>query len=257
MLEQLRPIATDPARSGIFLDFDGTLAEIVPLPGDARPLEGAVEVLQKLGRLYGVVAIVSGRSALELLDWLGPDIEIWGVHGSQRTQEGRVIVSPSLGAYVDQLQTVRAEAEARLATLEGTVVEDKGAAVNLHYRNAADPEAPRRVSEIAHELAAAHGLVCVPAKMSYELRPPIETSKAQVVLERSTEAELRAALFVGDDVVDLPAFDALDELARKGLDTLRVAVRSAEAPQELLERADLVVDGPVGVLGLLEDLVQR
>ena len=82
MLEQLRPIATDPARSGIFLDFDGTLAEIVPLPGDARPLEGAVEVLQKLGRLYGVVAIVSGRSALELLDWLGPDIEIWGVHGS-------------------------------------------------------------------------------------------------------------------------------------------------------------------------------
>ena len=61
-------------------------------------------------------------------------------------------------------------------------------------------------------------------------------------------------MFVGDDVVDLPAFDALDELARKGLTTLRVAVRSSEAPEELLERADVIVDGPVGVLGLLEDL---
>jgi trehalose 6-phosphate phosphatase len=67
-----------------------------------------------------------------------------------------------------------------------------------------------------------------------------------------------AACFLGDDLGDLPAFDALDRLAaRSGADVLRVAVRSEEAPPELLARADLVVDGPPGALALLEELRDR
>ena len=37
-----------------------------------------------------------------------------------------------------------------------------------------------------------------------------------------------------------------------GLAGLRIAVRSAESPPELLELADLVVDGPPGLRTLLE-----
>ena len=61
-------------------------------------------------------------------------------------------------------------------------------------------------------------------------------------------------MFVGDDRVDLPAFDALDELQEAGIATFKVAVSSEEAPKELIARADLVVDGPVGVVGFLNDL---
>jgi hypothetical protein len=41
-------------------------------------------------------------------------------------------------------------------------------------------------------------------------------------------------------------------LTAEGGDGLRVAVRSAEASPALLAEADLVVDGPPGVLGFLQ-----
>jgi trehalose 6-phosphate phosphatase len=94
-------------------------------------------------------------------------------------------------------------------------------------------------------------------RASIELYPPIEFSKATVVRDRVKERDLQAAMFIGDDTVDLPAFDALDELAARGMTTVRVGVVSDEAPDELLERADIKVDGPAGVLGLLEELGER
>ena len=68
---------------------------------------------------------------------------------------------------------------------------------------------------------------------------------------------MRAACFVGDDAGDLAAFDALDDLAATGVAVVRVAVTSAEAPAELLRRADLAVDGPAAVVELLRSLCAR
>ena len=67
---------------------------------------------------------------------------------------------------------------------------------------------------------------------------------------------VRVALYAGDDVTDLDAFDALDALVADGdLDrALRVGVRSDEGPPDIVSRADLVVEGVSGfaaVLGLL------
>ena len=85
--------------------------------------------------------------------------------------------------------------------------------------------------------------------MSIELHPPIRVDKGTAVI---TIADgLQAVCFLGDDVGDLPAFDALDQLAVSGIEVARIAVRSAEAPDELLDRADLVVDGPSGAYDLL------
>ncbi len=88
-----------------------------------------------------------------------------------------------------------------------------------------------------------------------ELQPPVSFSKRDVVLERSRAEGLKAVCFAGDDVVDLPGYDALDELEDEGLTTLRVAVDSAESPQPLIERADLVVANPVEMLSLLEGML--
>jgi trehalose 6-phosphate phosphatase len=64
------------------------------------------------------------------------------------------------------------------------------------------------------------------------------------------------AAYFGDDMGDLPAFDGLDRLAAAGVDTVRVGVRTEEAPAELLRRADVVVDGPEGALALFEALAR-
>jgi trehalose 6-phosphate phosphatase len=89
--------------------------------------------------------------------------------------------------------------------------------------------------------------------MSYELRPPIRRDKGAVLAEAA--AGRRHVCFLGDDRGDLSAFDALDRLAADGASVVRVAVTSPEAPEELLARADLVVDGPEGALSFLGALL--
>ncbi len=246
-----------PESTGLFIDFDGTLSPMVAVPSDARPAPGARDLLERLARKFAITAVVSGRSAADLLEWLGSGIEIWGLHGAERTVEGRVEMSPRVGPYLSLMQEVRRDAARRLEEmkLSGVLLEDKDVMLTLHYRTASDPvEAERLLGKLVLDLASRHGVVQAEGKMSFELRPPIEISKADVVLKRSTELQLTAVAFAGDDVVDLPAFDALDALATEGRMTLRVAVASPEAPPELLQRADVVVDGPKGLLEWLRTL---
>src|SRR5687767_12062900 len=94
---------------GILLDFDGTLSSIVDIPGEARPFEGVVETLSALAHRYRWVAIVSGRSAHELVQWLGPDIDIWGVHGAERSRPGEVdvVLSPIAAHFAELMSEVR------------------------------------------------------------------------------------------------------------------------------------------------------
>ena len=252
----LRPFVERPGRAGIFLDFDGTLSEIVHIPSDARPAEGAAELLRDLARSYAVVAIVSGRSAHELVEWLGPEVEIWGAHGAQRATSGRVELSPVAAPYRALMRDVLTDAAAAVERLglEGVVVEDKEVMVGLHFRNASDVERARvELDAIADDLTGRHGLTRAGGRLAYELRPPVELTKASVVAKRAEG--LSAVAFAGDDRVDLPGFDALDDLASAGVATLRIAVSSNEAPPELLERADVVVEGPAGAIDLLRRFV--
>lgn len=259
MRQELAPLLAPGARSGVFLDFDGTLSDIVPVASDARPVRGARELLCGLAEIVDVVAIVSGRSARQLLEWLGPIVEIWGLHGAERAVGGDVELAPHMRPYLGVMKRVLTQARKAVASHadEGIAVEDKTAVITLHYRSASDREGARAaVERIAQDLAARHGLVTVPGRAAVELRPPVELSKAAVVRARAREAKLSAAMFVGDDSVDVPAFQALEELARDGLDAVKVAVASDEAPPELLRRADVVVEGTHGVITLLTELLE-
>ena len=254
----LEPFRSSPESAGIFLDFDGTLSEIVEIPSDARPVDGARELLADLADRLRLVAIVSGRAAGQLLEWLGPEVEIWGIHGAERTRDGRVELSERAEPYAELMERVRKEAERRVQELgiPGLLVEDKRVMLGLHYRTAPDAEAAgRALGDIVDELARGYGLLSATGRMAFELRPPIEFSKSQVVLQRTREAALKAAAFAGDDSVDLPAFDALDALSEEGVATLRVGVDSKEAPAELRERADVMVEGPPGVVEYLKKLL--
>jgi trehalose 6-phosphate phosphatase len=246
-----------PETAGLFTDFDGTLSDIVSEPSAAQPFPGMMEVLRDLGRRLKLVAVVSGRTAGELTGWFGPDFELWGLYGAERAVRGEVRLAERAEPYRPRVQEAKERASRELDALkiDGVLLEDKGIALGLHWRKATDRSAAQRaLTSLAEELAARYDLHVAEGKLALELLPPVNFAKGDVVRDRAREASLEAAAFVGDDVGDLTAFDALDELAEQGLATARVAVRSAESPPDLLRRADLIVDGPAGLLRWLRSL---
>ncbi len=247
----LEPWRAAPDRAGVVTDFDGTLAPIVADPATSRALPGAVEVLAALARVYGRVAVVSGRPASFLLDRLAPSdgIVISGLYGLELVRGGAVEVHADAEPWRSAVDRAARAAEDQAP--DGVGVERKGLSVALHVRTA--PEQAAWVETWVTSEAAVSGLAVHPARMSWELRPPVHRDKGTVVTELT--AGLDAACFIGDDVGDLPAFDALDRLEASGVSVLKVGVRSEEAPPELLERADIVIDGPEGVLALLRRLL--
>ena len=64
------------------------------------------------------------------------------------------------------------------------------------------------------------------------------------------ERAARSVLFCGDDLGDLPAFAAVRALRADGVPGCTVASASPESPQ-VAAAADLVVDGPEGIVALL------
>jgi trehalose 6-phosphate phosphatase len=246
--EQLRPFVTDPGTAALVLDYDGTLSPIVEDPAAAVPLASVPDLLARLRDRFGMVAVVSGRP-IEFLEPLVPEgLVLAGLYGLELVIEGERRDHPQAGNWREVVDDVAGRAEARGP--EGVTVERKDLSITLHFRTA--PEAEVAVAEFAAEEAHRSGLVARPARMSWELHPPIDIDKGTAVLELAES--FKAVGFAGDDVGDLPGFDALDELEQRGVVTLRLAVDSPEAPLELLERADVVVDGPEGLVELLETL---
>jgi trehalose 6-phosphate phosphatase len=245
------PIVRRADVSGVLLDFDGTLAPIVDEPAAARPLDGVTEVLEELTRSYRLVGVLSGRPVAFLVPLLPPGLVVSGLYGLEVVRDGRRTDHPYAGSWREVVEDVVRTSRSRGP--DGMDVESKGLSLTLHYRS--HPELAEAVLAWAQGQAARSGLQARPARMSVELHPPIATDKG-TALEDLADG-LAGVAYVGDDRGDLPAFDALDRLtaADAELHALKVAVASAEAPAELIDRADLVLDGPIAVLAFLRSLV--
>ncbi|MFD9332464.1 trehalose-phosphatase [Streptomyces sp. NPDC060065] len=260
----LDAILARPGRAVIGLDFDGTLAPIVPDPEQARAHPDAVPALAALAPRVASVAVVTGRPAAVAVEHGGfagvPGLEhlvVLGHYGAERwdARSGEV----SAPAPHPGVAAVRAELPGLLDTFgasQDTWIEEKGRAVAVHTRRAADPQAAfEALREPLTGLAARHGLIVEPGRMVLELRPP-GMDKGVALLEYVRETGAESVLYAGDDLGDLPAFAAVDKLRSEGIPGLLVCSGSSEVA-ELADRADLVVDGPAGVVQLLRSLAER
>jgi trehalose 6-phosphate phosphatase len=239
------------------LDFDGTLSPVVDDPQAARPLQGVVELLEPLARRFAAVALISGRPAPYLAEHVAaPGVRYLGLYGLQEMYEGQVRVDPRLEAARSAVDAAAAALREAPAVREsGAWLEDKVYAVGVHTRRVPDRDRwTDAVDATARQIAEQYGLEIIPGKMVWELRPAVRGDKGDGVRRVVAESGARAVVVVGDDLGDLPAFAAVAELAAEGHDGLRVAVRSQEAPPELLAAADLVLEGPEGVLDFLRRL---
>ncbi len=234
-------------------------------PQAARALPGALSALHGLARVLGVVAVVSGRSATFLADRLElaghrSPLRAIGLHGLEEClPDGTVQLRAGVSAWRPVIETALGQLRARVPS--GVRVEDKGYGITVHWRSLSAPHADleaigAQVTELVGAVATGHGLVPRPGKASVELALPLGIDKGTVVTELC--GRLGRAAFLGDDAGDLFAFRALDALEKtSGLRSLKVAVRGAEVPLELLEEADAVLDGPSAAAGCLEALAAR
>ncbi|MER6347608.1 trehalose-phosphatase [Streptomyces sp. NPDC001595] len=257
----LRSLLAQPGRAVVALDFDGTLAPIVADPEQARAHPGAVAALTALAPKVAAVAVVTGRPAEVAVRYGGfagvPGLErlvVLGHYGAERwdAASGRITApDPHPGVAV-----VRAALPRLLEGFEGAWIEDKGHAVAVHTRRAADPQAAfDALRAPLADLATRSGLIVEPGRLVLELRPP-GMDKGVALRTYLREVGAGAVLYAGDDLGDLPAYAAVDMLRADGVPGLLVCSGSDEVT-ELRERADLVVDGPRGVVGLLTALAAQ
>ncbi len=235
----------------IATDFDGTLAPIVDDPASARPVDGAAEVLDAMSRRAREVAVISGRPLSFLRPHVPGSVTLVGLYGLETLRGGRLIDDPDSERWRGLVAMAATEALALVP--EGVQVEDKGLSLTLHYRRR--PGTGPETERLAAQLGERTGLSVRPAKMSVELHPDVHTDKG-TVLRGLADGHAGPVVFLGDDVGDLAAFRQLDELAEQGRVTLAVAVQGAETSSEVTDAADMLVDGPVGALELLRQLLR-
>jgi trehalose 6-phosphate phosphatase len=250
-----------PRDAVIALDFDGTLAPIVADPEQARAHPGAVPALTALAPKVAAVAVITGRPAEVAVRHGGfagaPGLDhlvVLGHYGAERWDAATgELTAPDPHPGV---AAARAALPPLLTAVEGAWIEDKGHAVAVHTRRAADPQgAFEALRAPLTDLAGRNGLIVEPGRMVLELRPP--GMDKGVALERYfREIRAESVLYAGDDLGDLPAYAAVDKLRADGTPGLLVCSGSDEVT-ELRRRADLVVDGPEGVVRLLRALAAQ
>jgi trehalose 6-phosphate phosphatase len=195
-----------------FLDVDGTLLDIADAPDLVHVDPQLLDLLGSLQRATGgALALVSGRSIADLDRLFDPvRLPAAGLHGAERRDaHGHLHRRPVDG----RLQRVREEFEAWAAARPGTLVEDKGGAIALHFRLApAQQSAARRLVE--RVVASLEGdYVFQEGKLVAEIRPA-GVSKATAIRQFTTESPFagRRPVFIGDDVTDEDGFSAVRDL---------------------------------------------
>ncbi|GAA1927490.1 trehalose-phosphatase [Nocardioides hwasunensis] len=250
------------------LDFDGTLAPVVDDPEAARLHPGAPGALLELAEVVRAVAVITGRPARQAialgdLDALGnamldrgAELFVFGHYGNERwSATDQRIRSPrppaGLATFERELPSVLRGADAGDA-----FIEEKGLAVAVHTRRMDDPDgALERLRDPLAQLAAKHHLTVEPGRQVIEVRSG-DMHKGLAVRTFVDELDAKGVVFCGDDLGDIQAFEAVRDLREQGLPGLVVCSASSEQPG-LVDLADVVVDGPAGVVGLLGEILLR
>jgi trehalose 6-phosphate phosphatase len=259
--EALAPLTGNPAAAAVLCDVDGVLAPIVGRPEDAHVREETSVLLGKLARRYACVACISGRAVADVRRLVGVGgIAYAGSHGAELLEPGakRPRTIPAFKSWEKRVRRFVGEHDTHALRLVRVRIEDKGPIVAFHWRGAPDEDAARTHLEGLAQEAETSGFATHWGRKVLEVRPPVPIDKGQAVHDLVSSSGARAALYAGDDVTDLDAFDALDRLVGEGaLDAaVRVGVHSDEGPRAIVERADLVVYGVDGFGRVLAALAE-
>ena len=247
---------TTERQPAVFYDFDGTLSEIVEDPDSARLVDGAADALTSLSAACPV-AILSGRDLADVRERIGlPGLWYAGSHGFELTgPDGTHHQNPEAAASIPVLTEAAADLADQLGHIPGVVVEHKRFGVAVHYRNAARD----RVGEVAAAVRTAGqrtALRVTTGREVIELRPNIDWDKGKTlhwVLDYIRDNEGAGPLlpiYLGDDITDEDAFDAVDD------DGIAILVRHSD-DGDRATAARYALDDPGRVREFTEQLAHR
>lgn len=209
----------------LFLDFDGTLAPIVATPDKAILSRETKGVLKKISEDSQYrLAIISGRSLRDIKNMAGLRKIIYvGNHGFEIEGPKIKFTRYVSSEYKATLAKIKEELSKKLSNVKGFFMEDKGQTLSVHYRLVSEDNIPL-VETAFHEAVILHRIKnrvkIKPGKMVFEISPPVEWDKGQVVLWLLARQRFILknkeifSIYMGDDVTDEDAFKAL---SNKGL----------------------------------------
>lgn len=257
-------ILADPRRTLLCTDFDGVVAPIVTDPDAAWASEAVVGALALIGPHVAKVAVVTGRPARKAVE-LGrfeqrhglEKLSVLGLYGFERWDaESGSFVEPT---PPEGVRKAAGELPGLLASLglEAARVEDKRLSIGVHTRELPDPAGALDLLERPlRELAAAYGLLVEPGRFVLELRAA-GVDKGDAIRGLVAEVDPQVVVFAGDDLGDVPAFEAVREFRDTGGGAGLLICSASVEQTALVELADVVVDGPGGVADLLSLLADE
>lgn len=200
-------------RRALFLDVDGTLLEIMGHPDEVLATPRLKQLLAAASRsLGGALALVSGRSIASLDRIFAPlSLPAAGLHGLERRDATGRVHYPV--GYAGRIAAARSDLVDFVQSEPGLLLEDKGATLALHYRNAPslEDECRRRIAVALR--TAGEEFHIQQGKMVLELKPSGH-DKGTAVQALMAEAPFRGRqpVFIGDDVTDEDGFRAVNAL---------------------------------------------
>lgn len=185
-----------------FLDYDGTLAPIVDDPDAAYPHPEVPGVMQKLRERFPLW-IVTGRDLRSLGRLFPANAPAIGLHGAQ--QGSTKDADPP--AFNEDTLAALSKMQSNVPSVEGLHLESKPPTFAVHYRQAKDPEDARHRLQ-AWVDTAPEFLEAIWGKKVVELRHR-EHTKGRAVRAIADDHPDHAPVYIGDDVTDEDAFEAL------------------------------------------------
>jgi trehalose 6-phosphate phosphatase len=208
MTESLPPVS---ANTALFIDFDGTLVDIAPRPELVEVEPRVISLLEALDARFGhAVAVVTGRP-LDVVDgFLAPlKLPAAAEHGSIRRDASGQMHEDVRAIHAIELAASRLQP--LVDATPGLLLERKQASVALHFRQR--PELAALCKEaVAKAVDGADGMVVLPGKMIFELRPEgIDKGVAVAAFLEEAPFKGRVPVYIGDDVTDEHAFAVVNE----------------------------------------------
>jgi trehalose 6-phosphate phosphatase len=229
----LAPLIDSSSHIALFLDFDGTLADIVPVPDDAELDGGIRKTLESLiAREDFTVSIVSGRAAADLRRRVGlKDLIYVGNHGFEIESDEIRFREPDAEALRGELRCLALQLKLALSDTDGLEIEDKSLTLSVHFRRVTE-DLQDWVRNVTRGTVARYPAFSLrEGNMVVEVLPRIDWNKGRAVkwIVRQLPPTSSLAIYIGDDLTDEDAFLALSE----GI-TIRVGGFSDTAAQYLL-----------------------
>jgi len=245
-------------RLGLISDIDGTISPLAERPEEARVSAGCHEQLSILSQKLVLVALVTGRAAADARRMVNlPGIVYIGNHGLEEWRDGASIILPQAARFAHRIPDAMRRIQSQV-NIDGLLYENKGVTGSIHYRLTPDPDAARKKIMTAVEpLSEIFDFRVTEGRMVIEIRPPVDIDKGVAVERLVNSNKLTGVIYLGDDLTDVDAFQAVRRLRETGMLGLALGVIDTDTDPAVKYNSDWLLHGVGEVERFLSDLIVR